>query len=80
MINTRLCKLLAIKHLQGAEQMIQATIEVREEDPEMKERLKMIVTSAGNPSRWTDIIKPSGVKWLRRGEKSGVARPTQYSI
>jgi enoyl-[acyl-carrier protein] reductase II len=72
--------LVSAEILQGAGQMIQATIEVREEDPEMKERLKVIVTSAGNPSRWTDIIKPSGVKWFRRGEKSGVARPTQYSI
>jgi enoyl-[acyl-carrier protein] reductase II len=56
--------LVSAEILQGAGQMIQATIEVREEDPEMRERLKVIVTSAGNPTRWTDIIKPSGVKWF----------------
>jgi len=56
--------LVSAEILQGAGQMIQATIEVREEDPEMRERLKVIVTSAGNPTRWTDVIKPSGVKWL----------------
>jgi len=56
--------LVSAEILQGAGDMIQATLEVREEDPEMKERLKVIVTSAGNPTRWTDIIKPSGVKWF----------------
>jgi enoyl-[acyl-carrier protein] reductase II len=56
--------LVSAEILQGAGQMIQATIEAREEDPEMRERLKVIVTSAGNPTRWSDIIKPSGVKWF----------------
>jgi enoyl-[acyl-carrier protein] reductase II len=56
--------LVSAEILQGAGDMIQATLEVREEDPEMKERLKVIVTSAGYPTRWTDIIKPSGVKWF----------------
>jgi len=56
--------LVSAEILQGAGDMIEATIAVREEDPEMKERLKVIVTSAGNPTRWTDIIKPSGVKWF----------------
>jgi enoyl-[acyl-carrier protein] reductase II len=70
--------LVSAELLHGAGQMIQATIEVREEDPEMRERLKVIVTSAGNPTRWTDIIKPSGVKWFHvvpsvRGAEKAVA-------
>jgi enoyl-[acyl-carrier protein] reductase II len=70
--------LVSAELLQGAGQMIQATIEVREEDPEMRERLKVIVTSAGNPTRWTDMIKPSGVKWFHvvpsvRGAEKAVA-------
>jgi enoyl-[acyl-carrier protein] reductase II len=56
--------LVSAEILQGAGRMIEATIEVREEDPEMRDRLKVIVTSAGNPTRWTDLIKPSGLKWF----------------
>jgi enoyl-[acyl-carrier protein] reductase II len=56
--------LVSAEVLAGAEKMIQATLEVREEDPEMKERLRVIVTSAGNPARWSDLIKPSGMRWL----------------
>lgn len=56
--------LVSAEILEGARQVIDATLEVREEDPEMRERLKVIVTSAGNPTRWTDVIKPSGVKWF----------------
>lgn len=56
--------LVSAEILEGAGKMIKATIEVREEGPEMKERLKVIVTSAGNPTPWTELIKPSGVKWF----------------
>lgn len=56
--------LVSAELLEGAGRVIRATVEVREEDPEMKERLKVIVTSAGNPTRWTDVIKPSGLKWF----------------
>jgi len=64
-----------------AREVIRAVIEVRDEDPEMKERLRVIVTSAGDPLPWTDIIKPSGLKWLhvvpsvrhaKRSERAGV--------
>ena len=56
--------LVSAEILEGAGKMIQATIEVREEGPEMKERLKVVVTSAGNPTRWSNLIKPSGLKWF----------------
>lgn len=56
--------LVSAEILEGAENVIRATIEVREESAEMKERLRVIVTSAGNPMRFADIIKSSDVKWF----------------
>ena len=47
-----------------AEDIIKATIEVRDEDPEMKRRFKVLVTSAGDPLPWTETVKPSGIKWF----------------
>jgi enoyl-[acyl-carrier protein] reductase II len=64
-----------------AREVIRTTIEARDEDPEMRERLRVIITSAGDPLPWTDIIKPSGVKWFhvvpsvrhaKRAERAGV--------
>ncbi|MBA7605366.1 NADH:quinone reductase [subsurface metagenome] len=64
-----------------ARDIIQAVIDVRNEDAEMRERLKVIVTSAGDPLPWTETIKPSGVKWFhvvpsvrhaKRCERAGV--------
>ena len=64
-----------------AGEVIRATLEVREEDTEMRERLRVIITSAGDPLPWTDVIKPSGVKWFHvvpsvrhalRAERAGV--------
>lgn len=56
--------LVSAEILAGAKEVIKATIEVREESPEMADRLRVIVTSAGNPTKWSDMIKPSGVKWF----------------
>jgi NAD(P)H-dependent flavin oxidoreductase YrpB (nitropropane dioxygenase family) len=56
--------LVSAEILDGARDVIKATLEVREEDPRMRDRLKVIVTSAGNPAPWADLIKPSGVKWF----------------
>jgi len=64
-----------------AKEVIRTTIEVRDEDPEMRERLKVIITSAGDPLPLTETIKPSGVKWFhvvpsvrhaKRCERAGV--------
>ena len=64
-----------------AREVIRTTIELREEDPEMKDRLRVIITSAGDPLPMTDVIKPSGVKWFHvvpsvrhalRAERAGV--------
>jgi len=64
-----------------AREVIRTTIELRDEDPEMKDRLRVIITSAGDPLPMTDIIKPSGLKWFhvvpsvrhaKRAERAGV--------
>lgn len=47
-----------------AEEIINAAIEAREEDPEMKERFNVMFTSAGDPLPWTDKVKTAGFKWL----------------
>jgi NAD(P)H-dependent flavin oxidoreductase YrpB (nitropropane dioxygenase family) len=66
---------------QWARVVLQAVIEAREEDRDMKDRLRVIITSAGDPLPWTDTIKPSGVKWFhvvpsvrhaKRCERAGV--------
>ncbi|MFW6126034.1 MAG: NAD(P)H-dependent flavin oxidoreductase, partial [Chloroflexota bacterium] len=50
-------------------------------DPEVKDRLRVVITSAGDPLPWADVIKPSGVKWFhvvpsvrhaKRCERAGV--------
>ena len=73
--------MVAAEMAQLAREVIQAVIEVRNEDPEMRERLRVIITSAGDPLPWTQIIKPSGVKWFhvvpsvrhaQRCERAGV--------
>jgi NAD(P)H-dependent flavin oxidoreductase YrpB (nitropropane dioxygenase family) len=55
---------VAAEVAKSSSEIIQAVIDVRNEDPELKDRLKVIVTSAGDPLPWRDIIKPSGVKWF----------------
>lgn len=46
------------------EQLIRGTIDARKEDEDLGERLKVIITSAGNPTPWTEIMKESGAYWF----------------
>ncbi len=55
--------------------------ETIENDPEMKERMRVIITSAGDPLPIAELIKPTGLKWFhlvpsvrhaKRAEKAGV--------
>ena len=64
-----------------AKNLIKAVIDARDEDPDIKKGLKVIITSAGDPLPWSEVIKPSGVKWFhvvpsvraaKRCEKAGV--------
>ncbi len=44
--------------------MIETAIRVREENPEMKNTLKVMYTSAGDPMGWGDMIKKAGFTWV----------------
>jgi len=44
--------------------MIETAIKVREENPEMKDTLKVMYTSAGDPMGWGDMIKEAGFTWI----------------
>jgi enoyl-[acyl-carrier protein] reductase II len=39
-------------------------IEVRAEDPEMRDRFRVLVTSAGDPLPWTAKVKKEGLLWM----------------
>ncbi len=47
-----------------ANMLIDTAIEAREEDPNLKERFKVVFTSAGDPMGWEEKIKGAGFKWL----------------
>ena len=47
-----------------AELVIGTMMKVREEDPEMKKRFKVLVTSAGDPLPWTDAVKKTDLIWM----------------
>ena len=64
-----------------ADFIISTAIKARDEDPSMKERFRVIFTSAGDPMGWEDKIKGADFKWLHivpsvktalRAKKAGV--------
>ena len=64
-----------------ANMILKAITDARNEDPEMKERMRVLITSAGDPLPWTETIKPLGLKWFhvvpsvrhaQRSERAGV--------
>lgn len=64
-----------------AKLIIGTMMKVREEDPEMKKRFKVLVTSAGDPLPWTDAVKKTDLVWAhvmpsvsaaKRCKKAGV--------
>ncbi|MCG6909783.1 MAG: nitronate monooxygenase [Deltaproteobacteria bacterium] len=44
--------------------MIETAIRVREENPEMRDTLKVMYTSAGDPMGWGEMIKKAGFTWI----------------
>jgi NAD(P)H-dependent flavin oxidoreductase YrpB (nitropropane dioxygenase family) len=44
--------------------LIETAIKVREENPDVKNNLKVIYTSAGDPMGWGDKIKGAGFTWI----------------
>ncbi|MBI4788402.1 MAG: nitronate monooxygenase [Chloroflexi bacterium] len=47
-----------------AELTVDTMIEARDQDPEMRERLRVLVTSAGDPLPWTAKVKQAGLLWM----------------
>ena len=65
----------------AAQKLILGTIEIRKGDPELQKRLKVVITSAGDPIPWREAIRATDLIWfhvipsvyhLRRAEKAGV--------
>jgi NAD(P)H-dependent flavin oxidoreductase YrpB (nitropropane dioxygenase family) len=50
--------------VETATMIIDTAIEMRKENPEMKNHFKVIFTSAGDPLPWGEKIKSAGFKWL----------------
>lgn len=56
--------IMVSEELRGmAIKLINTLKEIREESKDMEERAKVIVTSAGDPVKMTDLIKDSGMVW-----------------
>jgi len=64
-----------------ARESIKTIIRTRDGDPDMRERMRVIITSAGDPIPSADLIKASGLKWFHvvpsvrhalRAQKAGV--------
>ncbi len=47
-----------------AELAVRTMIKVREEEPEMKKRFKVLVTSAGDPLPWAEAVKKTDLIWM----------------
>jgi len=49
---------------ESAEMIVKTMMMVREEDPEMKKRFKVLVTSAGDPLPWAETVKKTDLVWM----------------
>lgn len=67
--------------LDNAKTAIGTMLELREQNPEMKERFKVLITSAGDPLPWTELVKKHELVWMhvfpsvkaaKRCKKAGV--------
>jgi NAD(P)H-dependent flavin oxidoreductase YrpB (nitropropane dioxygenase family) len=67
--------------LENAQNVMKAIKEVRDADPDMKNRLKVLVTSAGDPMPWGKFVKENDLIWMhvfpsvkaaKRCKKAGV--------
>jgi NAD(P)H-dependent flavin oxidoreductase YrpB (nitropropane dioxygenase family) len=72
---------VAAEFLNAARRLVLSTIEIRERDSELQKRLRVIITSAGDPVPWAKVIRGTDLIWfhvipsiyhLRRAEKAGV--------
>jgi enoyl-[acyl-carrier protein] reductase II len=56
--------MVSAEMLDTARLVIGTMMKVREEDPEMKKRFRVLVTSAGDPLPWTDAVKKTDLIWM----------------
>ncbi len=56
--------MVSVEMKDWAELIINSMIEAREEDPEMRERFRVLVTSAGDPLPWTQKVRKAGLVWM----------------
>ncbi|MGY5875194.1 MAG: nitronate monooxygenase [Candidatus Thorarchaeota archaeon] len=70
---------VAAEFLLASKMFVEETIEARENDSDVEKRLRVIVTSAGNPTPWTEV-KKHGLIWAhvvpsvyhaKKAEKAG---------
>lgn len=47
-----------------AQVIVKTMMKAREEDPEMKKRFKVLVTSAGDPLPWSEAVKKTDLIWM----------------
>ena len=47
-----------------AQVIVKTMMKVREADPEMKKRFKVLVTSAGDPLPWSEAVKKTDLIWM----------------
>jgi NAD(P)H-dependent flavin oxidoreductase YrpB (nitropropane dioxygenase family) len=73
--------MVSAEMLDNAKNVIDTMIELRNEFPEMKERFKVLITSAGDPLPWSKIVKDNDLIWMhvlpsvkaaKRCKKAGV--------
>ena len=55
---------MAEEYRETTEQFIRGATDAKKEDSELGERLKVIITSAGKPTPWIDVVKESGTHWF----------------
>lgn len=72
---------VSTEFIEAARLLVEEALECRQRDPEVGARLRAIITSAGNPLPWQDLVKGSGVIWFhvvpsvyhaKKAEKAGV--------
>lgn len=56
--------MVSTEMLENAKDVVSAMIEVRNENPEMKERFKVLLTSAGDPMPWAKVVEENDLVWM----------------
>ena len=72
---------VSFEFIEAAKKLILGSIDIRQQDPDLQKRFKVIITSAGDPVPWAETIRNTDLIWYhvvpsiyhaRRAEKAGV--------